>query len=243
MFPNSSRKNALLQMCLTRWSQRICSWEKFFECLPAIIRSLEIIIGSKSNPLNEKETFDATSKSKALNLLKGIEDVRFIVGLTCITEFMTPLLIPTYSLQKKSIDVLNAYIMMDDVIKVLQNQRENMDNIWEKKLWPTIEEACRNIDLDINIPRRCGRMVHWNNVPGDNPSEFYRRAVAIPLLDGILEAMKRRFGADQKKVAKLLFLLPSNLTKSSQSDLETNLTDMLDHYDKVFFIISYKEEF
>ena len=80
--------------------------------------SLEIIIGNKSNQLNEKDTYDATSKSKALNLLKGVQDVRFIVGLTCITEFMTPLLIPTYSLQKKSIDVLEAYTVMDEVIKV-----------------------------------------------------------------------------------------------------------------------------
>ena len=33
------------------------------------------------------------------------------------------------------------------------------------------------------IPRRCARQIQRNNVPATTPSEYYRRAISIPMVD------------------------------------------------------------
>ena len=33
------------------------------------------------------------------------------------------------------------------------------------------------------IPRKCARQIQRNNVPATTPSEYYKRAISIPMLD------------------------------------------------------------
>ena len=40
---------------------------------------------------------------------------------------------------------------------------------------------------DITIPRRVGRQTHRNDVPGESSEIYYKRALAIPFLDNIVE--------------------------------------------------------
>ena len=232
-FPDSPRKSALEKMCMTRWTQRICGWIKFCEVYEVLLETLEVIIGTRENPLPGEVKFDKPTTTRALSLLKSMEDSTFIVGLECINKFMTPILVPTRLLQQSTIEVLQAYTVVDNVIQVLQTQREEIEIVWEEDIWPQVVKKCGDLSIPLVIPRRCGRMTHKNNTPGDTPEEFFRRSVGVPLLDGIIEAMNRRFGPEQKRVSKLLILSPEILIKCDESELKSFPTKIPNHFLKV----------
>ena len=56
--------------------------------------------------------------------------------------------------------------------------------MWEEDIWPRVVKKCGDLSIPLVIPRRCGRMTHKNNTPGDTPEEFFRRAVGVPSTPG-----------------------------------------------------------
>lgn len=72
---------------------------------------------------------------------------------------------------------------------------------------------CQSVGTQLSLPRTCtcGRQTHRPNVLSQTPSEFYRRTVAIPMLDHILSEINSRFSAHQKTALLGLFLIPSLL--------------------------------
>ena len=53
------------------------------------------------------------------------------------------------------------------------------------------------------------RQQHHNNITSENPEEYYRRAIVIPLLDRLKQEMKFTFTKFSNQVSKLLYLIPS----------------------------------
>jgi hypothetical protein len=58
------------------------------------------------------------------------------------------------------------------------------------------------------MPRIVGRQINRNNVPALTPEEYYRRAVFLPFLDGILSQISVRFCNHEAAVLRLCGLLP-----------------------------------
>jgi hypothetical protein len=58
------------------------------------------------------------------------------------------------------------------------------------------------------LPQIVGRQNNRNNVPAGTPEEYYRRAVFLPFLDGILTQMSLRFCNHEAAVLRLCGLLP-----------------------------------
>ena len=62
------------------------------------------------------------------------------------------------------------------------------------------------LDGGLAAPRRVGRQVHRNAVPGDTAEKYYRRHVFIPFLDDVRQALRLRF--EHKPVYALQLLIP-----------------------------------
>jgi hypothetical protein len=58
------------------------------------------------------------------------------------------------------------------------------------------------------LPRIVGRQNNRNNVPARTPEEYYRRAVFLPFLDGILTQTSPRFCNHEAAVLRLCGMLP-----------------------------------
>jgi hypothetical protein len=76
------------------------------------------------------------------------------------------------------------------------------------------------------LPRIVGRQNNRNNVPARTPEEYYRRAVFLPFLDGILTQMSLRFCNHEAAVLRLCSLLPKFALNVSFRDIEEGV----DHY-------------
>ena len=61
--------------------------------------------------------------------------------------------------------------------------------------------------------------MHRDNVPAENPEEYYRRALDIPLVDCFIAQMTFRFNPFNKTASKLMLLLPSIICDLEYNDL------------------------
>ena len=55
-------------------------------------------------------------------------------------------------------------------------------------------------------PRTAARKIHGNNVPATTPNNYYRRALAIPLLDTLVTELDFRFNKVSICASTLLYL-------------------------------------
>ena len=84
------------------------------------------------------------------------------------------------------------------------------------------------------IPRRCARQIQRNNVPATTPSEYYKRAISIPMLDHLESEINSRFTELQKTAAKGMSIAPATLcvatTAASVKELDKNIYRLVTNY-------------
>lgn len=85
------------------------------------------------------------------------------------------------------------------------------DNVEEgfKKIYKQAERIAEKLNVDPSLPRIAKRQIHRQNQPADTPEEYYRRTVAIPLLDCIISEMDTRFNKLSQRAVKLLMFVPA----------------------------------
>ena len=80
------------------------------------------------------------------------------------------------------------------------------------------------------IPRRCGRQRHWDNVPAEDPKEYYKRSITIPFLDHLLTQLEERFSGDHQRVALGLSLVPSVMKNTQQTQWSADVKELVGLY-------------
>jgi len=60
--------------------------------------------------------------------------------------------------------------------------RDIIEDIWTEWFDLAVTTAA-NVGVVPSIPRRTNQQQHRDNVPAQTPSDYYKRAVAIPFLD------------------------------------------------------------
>ena len=66
--------------------------------------------------------------------------------------------------------------------------------------------------------------MHRNNVPANTPKEYFKRCLAIPLLDNFIYELEFRSNDLSERSSKLLFLVPPVISKTENPDF-SELTD------------------
>ena len=111
-------------------------------------------------------------------------------------------------LQKRDLDVYEAYTNSDNVTDDRQDIRDNIEGIWTEWLDLTITTAV-NVGVVPSVPHRTNQQQDRDNVPAQTPSDYYEWAVAIPLLDHLQSEIKTSFNLTNDAVLSSLFnLLP-----------------------------------
>ena len=100
-----------------------------------------------------------------------------MIGLVSLYQLLHPLVGITQNLQGRSIDVIKAYIEVESCIQDMQHMRQIIDEGFHK-VYKQAERLAEKLRARSTV-----RQMHHNNVPAENPEEYYRRALAIPLAD------------------------------------------------------------
>ena len=64
------------------------------------------------------------------------------------------------------------------------------------------------MNITLSNPRMAQRQMHRDTIEAANTKEYYKRVVAIPILDTLISEMKIRFNKFSITASKVLYLVP-----------------------------------
>lgn len=113
-------------------------------------------------------------------------------------------------------------------MKILEKNRFDCDIVF-RNIYSECKSIMDQLDVDIKLPRL---NINQKNRPNpsniNNCEDYYRITIFIPLLDSIIEDLKRRFhGQENQTIQTLTYFNPKNLTKWSQNTNNTISTDIM----------------
>jgi len=229
----AEKRKVLIGLCKTRWSERDISYEHFYLAIPFMVEAFEIICGTHP----EIDTFDRMftegwdpkNKKDAESYLHAVTKFQFIIGLVSLYRLLHPLAGTTQRLQGRSIDVVKAYNEVQSCIDDLKHTR-NCINKEFNIIYQQATKLAEFLSVQPSIPRSAARQMHRNNVPAENPEEYYRRVIAIPLIDNFISEMTFRFNKFNTTASKLLLLVPAIVCNPEFDDSLFNTDDLKNQY-------------
>lgn len=205
--PNKKRR--LLDVCRTRWVYRHDALENFGQFYEAIVDVFEDI---KTAPAQD---WNSDTISSADCLQTAIMKFEFLISFVVLWKGLAIVKPLSVSLQSSSIDICKAYKHVSKTRESVKHVRDNIDNYHSK--W--FDEASKmgdavGADKPV-IARRCGRQRGRDNVPAEQPKEYYKRSITIPFFDHLLTQLDERFSSDQQRVIAGLSLVPAVMTEEA----------------------------
>ena len=85
-----------------------------------------------------------------------------------------------------------------------------------------------SLDDSPSVPSTVSRQMNQSNIPANTPEKYYRKVLAIPVLDTFIIEMEFRFNELNQKASTLLTLIPSMITKPEYHRETT--ADLIDLY-------------
>lgn len=215
-YRNETKRMKLKELCRTRWVERHDVFEIFWDFLPAIIETMEKIKSVDKSPV-------AISDTQSLE--NNITSFQFLVSLLVTMRCIGYLKQISTSLQGRAFDVVSALESVNLVKEALQDVRDNMDE-FHAKWYSEILKLADELDVTPSKPRTCGRQTKRSNVPCESTEDYYKKTIAIPLLDHMLSEMNSRFGDLQIKASMGLQVIPAMIPQFSTNDFEYFVDDL-----------------
>jgi len=135
----------------------------------------------------------------------------FLVSLEVTVTGFSYTLQLSISLQSKQQDLSKALSDIMVIRCALEELRENAD-VNFKKMFKDIVEFAAKVDVEISMPRVCGRQTHRVNINVTDPETYFKISVYLPFLDYIIQALHTRFDDRLSDVMPLEGLIPSNFS-------------------------------
>ena len=150
----AKRKQILIGLCKTRWSERDKAFEYFHGAFLYIIEAFEITTGVHSDIIKYDEFlgWDSQSKKDALSYMNGLCDFSYIISMISLKSLLHPLHATTVRLQGKTNGIIMAYQDINNVIYNLKYTRGNVE-IEFKNIFSEAEQIAATVCLPPSLPR------------------------------------------------------------------------------------------
>ena len=231
-----STRLKLVNLCKTRWVARITAYETFYELLPAVISSMEVI--------STEPGWNTESSQKAATLLRAITQFEFLISFVVVKHGFGFIKGLTVSLQSPLQDICNAYKEVAAVKEALLQIRGGID-VEHKKWYDCAVALGDTINASPpSMPRLCKHQIHRCNTPAETAEEYYRRTISIPVFDELLSHLNSRFSEMQIKAIRAMEIVPSEFMRNAllQKNHLESLKKDLEFYNEYIPNVSYLEQ-
>ncbi|KAL5514919.1 hypothetical protein EMCRGX_G000003 [Ephydatia muelleri] len=153
--------------------------------------------------------WDKDTLAKAQGMMAALTTFQNIAFFIITKNTLDIVQVLSVKLQKRDQDVLEAYAIVDEVMKTLESTRKTIDTgfaAW----YDEILKLANEVGATESVPRITTLQRNRSNTPSISPMEHYKRTVAIPFLDYLCGQMEERFKADMKQITPIV-LVPSIL--------------------------------
>lgn len=117
-----------------------------------------------------------------------MKDSTFIVSFVVVHHFFGYVKGISRKLQGSTVDIVQGYRMVECVRTIITSTR-NDEDVYNSVFEESTKLSAINGLENLSIPRRCGRQTQRNNVPSDNPEDYFRRAIYLPFLDMMIQQL------------------------------------------------------
>ena len=165
-----------LDLCRTQWVERHAAQEVFLALFLSILRVLEAMSNERlfENQFGETAwNWDTDSKSKANGLLHALHKVEFIITLLTTMKCSSILKPLSIKLQKREINVFQAY----NPIKDFKSNLLDISEETSRNIYP----AARKADITPSMPRTVGQQQRQSSVEAETSKDYYKRSLTVPL--------------------------------------------------------------
>ena len=201
---SETKKTKLVNVCRTRWVERIEGMDTFQELFIPLFHVLESMVE------NADGRFSPTLSSDALAHFKHISTVDFIVVFIITRHILDATLAVTQLLQGKSIDIMDGIHLINslkDNMILMRNSVDTYPNTWYKEALTLASD----VDIEESKPRTVGKQTKRANHPFTSISDYYKRTITIPLIDHFNLSLQARFDIDSVNVYKGLSIVPAKM--------------------------------
>ena len=132
----------------------------------------------------------------AMSFVNSMTQFSYIISaVICqyILAFIRPL---SVALQSKSCDLVEAYKDAQNLVKVLEEVRNDKERYG--RLFTRASEIAATVDVEPTKPRTAARQRGRANAPANSTQEYYRLNFFLPFVDHVLAHLKTRFSGEIK---------------------------------------------
>ena len=215
----------LVNVCRTRWIERIDGMDRIVELLHPVVATLEDISMNRNAPSDGNWNQNSRNDAKALINAITFSFIITVVIVRHILDLTRPL---TVRLQKKAMDLLKAR----EEVLLLKSALRGMQTDLNTRHHALYEEAvtlARRVSVQPSMPRIIQRQVYRNNAPAPTPKDYYRINLTTDFLNHVLMQLDSRFEDDVFVCYKGFSVIPSILL-ATDPIWKDNVREFCDHY-------------
>lgn len=195
---HDSQLKSLTSMCETRWVENHNSLLKFRELFKTIIATLEDLSSDT----------DMDTSSKASSFVRALICGEFVVSLCFLAKVFSHTVTLCKVLQSPLCDLKSATDHVGNIVDFFQTMRRNIEMEFSH-IYKTAKLLLADIGEEIKLPRVSALQRNRCNIQTSDPEQYFRIAIAIPLLDDFTNQLQVRFIDHQGVFQNLNSVLPS----------------------------------
>lgn len=203
------KKKKLKGLCETRWVEKHECFQTFDDLLVYIVQCLERL---------GRELRDTEMSSKAIGFSAAVRRSEFLMALKIVNKLNSFTIVLSRYLQSPTLEISSAIKHVDNIIQTFEDFRTS-DSAFPE-IYQQAEEAASLLDVELKIPRLCGRQTTRANIASDTPTDYFRRTIYYPFLDHYLQALQDRFKGKFLDVLPLEGLIPKHVKQLKDLDVQ-----------------------
>eukprot|EP00731_Ephydatia_muelleri_P011301 Em0006g195a len=211
--PDSSGRKPLLDICRTHWAERHNAYQHFYQAYYFIVQALELI-GYRCHLDKYRDKYadwGTVNCTETQQILASITLFAFIVSFTCMYQYLSEI---NVKLQKRFLDIMDAHEL---IAEALQHMKVR-GRMWTSVSITSTSKVSELLKVSALL-QKCPESQVVNStiaiLPSFSVEDYFKKTVAIPLLDHIITSMKGGFFAAAIVASSLLGVIPSVLIKRS----------------------------
>lgn len=217
-----NKKQKLKNLCKTRWVERHATFKTIFDLYEFIVITLDQICEPTDDdryyPNGEIWNWDSKTKTLANGLRHTMKNFGHIFNFVCAKEILEPMRPIVTSLQGRLIDVYFGYKKIEDVTNHYSGIRADID-AWFARMYTKVLSLAELVQSAEERPRACNRQQNRDNTPAETVPSYWKRSVAIPLLDTVCAELQSRFSEEKRAHFELCELIPAVLTVKTSEEI------------------------
>ena len=157
--------------------------------------------------------WDRETQTRAQGIVTSLQKFINIVAFIILKSALDYIKGLAAKLQKRHMEVYEAYLMVDRVISKISRVRNNIEE--QFNMWYEEAKALADVvDSSEEKPRTTRHQRRRGNMPAESTAEYYKRAFAIPFIDELLQHLRDRFSEENRAIVSIFSIMPALIISS-----------------------------